>query len=230
MPKAKKPTIVEDEVTFDLSSDTDIEFDIAEESFSDADIQAVADEIIKDATRSNTEPAQMTSSDDGLYQVVAALSNKVDKLVLHSESTKGIKEEAYKKILLLSDVLEGIDDKLTQLVGRDDPSKILGVLSDMMSELTTLVQKPVEAPNTASTAPVNRSPSYVATSGSTELDKTTEVLRACLLQLSEGKTYGLVAVTEALAKKLNVDKSKVGRLICDQTDLVSVSDGKVSRA
>jgi hypothetical protein len=108
------PQIVDDvdDVVLTIQDDEEVFFDPEEESFTDADIQAVADEIIKEANKAPSTIANavpdLSAQVEEMFKTLRVLQDKVDRLLLRDDPSKVL-------YVLAADVTEGFSN-ITALI------------------------------------------------------------------------------------------------------------------
>ena len=196
----KAPTIVDtEEVVFSIEED-EPEFDLDEETFSDADIQKAAEAILHEA---NVHPSANVSTDTAVLDSIKKISSAVALL----------------------------NDKVDSLIMRDDPSKILYVLSDAVDELKSSQEGQdkniLDILSILKSAPdktlSDKKEEPTAPSGNVRQ------IRDCLVQLSPGRSYGEPAVITGLQKRVSLDRNQIHRILLAQTDIIKIEDGMIVR-
>lgn len=229
--KTQEPAPAPVEETFSLvinDEDDTPDFDEAEETFNDADLEEItmiAEQIVsqnRDASKgpenAPSSPSKATSGTSDTSAVLNALESLRLEMTTTLDSILSFQQE--------------LSSRVTSLEGRDDPSKVLYALTDLVEERFGMVLDRFD--KMSSSRPTeNRSPSYVVTTGHTtpptSLPEETEKIRKWLQSLPQGRSAVLSSVVDSIDKRLNIGSDTVLDIVLKQSDLVGTQNGKIFR-
>jgi hypothetical protein len=223
--KTQEPAPAPVEETFSLvinDEDDTPDFDEAEETFNDADLEEItmiAEQIVsqnRDASKglenAPSSPSKATSGTSDTSAVLNALESLRLEMTTTLDSILSFQQE--------------LSSRVTSLEGRDDPSKVLYALTDLVEERFGMVLDRFDKMESQTTSSV-ADPYQTAPAPS--FAEETEKIRKWLQSLPPGRSALLSSVVESIDKRLNIGVKEVLNIVMQQADLVGTQNGKIFR-